>query len=111
MTKMSRYIQHGDWIFEIKSVRALKVGKYGDPYSAIASLTLNGDTAYYDGLMTRDDTSFDRKDFKTLIEFCRQLDVKAVNFDRFKNNKLVTETVNLESPLEPTPAIPLKSVI
>jgi len=50
---MSRYTQIGDWIFEVKMVRALRVSEYGQPYSAVATLTSNGDNVYIDSQMTR----------------------------------------------------------
>ncbi|MFT6900030.1 MAG: hypothetical protein ACJAXS_000185 [Colwellia sp.] len=59
--------------FEIKTVRALRVDEYGKPYSAIANLTVNGDNAYIDGLLTREDAKFSRKDFKPFINFVNKL--------------------------------------
>lgn len=50
-------------------MRALRVDEYGKPYSAIANLTVNGDNAYIDGLLTREDAKFSRKDFKPFINF------------------------------------------
>ena len=95
MQHMTKHIQVGDWIYEIKAVRALKVESYGQPYSAIANININGDSAYIDGLLTKDDGSFDRKDFDNIISFCRNLDLTAVHFDRFKNGMMRSETVKL----------------
>jgi len=36
---ISRFTQIGDWIFEVKMVRALRVENYGEPYDAVATLT------------------------------------------------------------------------
>ena len=93
---MPKYIQMDDWIFEVKAVRALKVKEYGQPYDAISHITLNGDNAYIDGLMIRDDESFTRRDFNTIIEFCNCLGANSASFDRFKQGQLVTEVVNLK---------------
>ena len=40
---MSKHVKIGEWIFEVKLVRALKVEKYGQPYSAIANCNTNAD--------------------------------------------------------------------
>jgi hypothetical protein len=93
---MPRFVQIDDWIFEIKSVRALRVDQYGKPYSAIANLTINGDSAYLDGLMTRENEKFSRKDFQTFYKFCQQMEVKQAHFDRFKNSELVAECVDIQ---------------
>jgi hypothetical protein len=34
-------------------VRALRVDNYGDPYTAIANISLNGNSAYIDGMMQK----------------------------------------------------------
>ncbi len=93
---MPRYIQMDNWIFEVKAVRALKVKEYGQPYQAISQITINGDNAYIDGLMTKENHRFTRKDFDTVMDFCRSLGVANASFDRFKQDKLITEVVNLK---------------
>jgi hypothetical protein len=93
---MARFVQVDDWIFEVKTVRALRVDKYGKPYSAIASLTVNGDNAYIDGLLTRENEKFSRKDFQAFYKFCQKMEVKQANFDRFKNNELISECVDIQ---------------
>ncbi|MFB1015853.1 MAG: hypothetical protein QMC51_09395 [Alteromonadaceae bacterium] len=50
---ISRNIQIDNWIFEVKMVRALRVDNYGDPYTAIANISLNGNSAYIDGMMQK----------------------------------------------------------
>ncbi len=103
---MPRYVHHNNWIFEIKAVRALRVDNYGDPYSAIASLTLNGDNAYFDGLLTRENEAFTRDDFRTFKEFCSQLGVTNANFDRFKQSSMVNAQVDI-----PTYQPPVSNVL
>ncbi|XQW85617.1 hypothetical protein ACOYR1_02470 [Thalassotalea piscium] len=93
---MTRYIQLDDWIFEVKAVRALRVKEYGQPYSGIANINVNGDCAYVDGLMTREQEQFKRSDFDTVIKFCRKLSLNSVKFDRYKNNELISEVINLK---------------
>lgn len=95
---MPKHIQVGDWIFEIKAVRALKVEQYGQPYNAIANININGDSAYIDGLLVKDDQEFNRHDFKEIINFCRDLNLGTVHFDRYKNQQMRSETVSLRKP-------------
>lgn len=95
MHNMSKYIQIDDWIFEIKAVRALRVPSYGQPYTAIANISVNGENAYIDGLMTKEEHPFTRSDFDQIINFCRDLDLSTVNFERYKNQIIRSETVNL----------------
>lgn len=96
MTTMPKYVQLNNWIFELKAVRAIRVDNYGDPYSAITNISINGDSAYLDGLMTKQEDAFTRHDFQTFVEFFRQIDIKQVNFDRFKNQQLTSEQVIIE---------------
>jgi len=93
---MPRFVQVDDWIFEIKAVRALRVDQYGKPYTAIANLTVNGDNAYIDGLLTRENEKFNRKDFQAFHKFCQQMKLKQAHFDRFKGDELVSECVNIK---------------
>jgi hypothetical protein len=94
---MPRFVQVDDWIFEVKTVRSLRVDQYGKPYTAIANLTVNGDSAYLDGLLTRENEKFSRKDFQAFYKFCQQMQVKQGNFDRFKNDELVSEYVDIQT--------------
>ena len=93
---MPRFVQVDDWIFEVKTVRALRVDQYGKPYTATANLTVNGDNAYLDGLLTRENEKFSRQDFQAFYKFCQQMEVKQANFDRFKNDELVSECVDIQ---------------
>ncbi|MBL4765158.1 MAG: hypothetical protein JKX67_07755 [Colwellia sp.] len=92
----SRFIQLDGWIFEVKSVRAIKVNSYGKPYNAIANLTFNGNNAYIDGLMTREDESFSKEDYQVFKRLCQQFEIQKVQFDRFKNNQFQLETIDVE---------------
>lgn len=92
----SRFIQVDNWIFEVKSIRAIKVDNYGKPYNAIANLSFNGNNAYIDGLMTRDEDNFRKEDYQVFKRLCQKLDIKQVQFDRFKNNQFQLETIDVE---------------
>jgi len=80
-TAMTRFIKQGNWIFEVKAVRAIKVDRYGEPYTAIASLSFNGDSAYVDGLMTEQSEQFTASDLRTFEFFCKKLSVSSTNYD------------------------------
>ena len=92
----SRFIQIDDWIFEVKSVRAIKVNSYGEPYNAIANFSLNGDNAYIDGLMTKEGKNFTKDDYQVFNRLCQKMGIKQVQFDRFKNNQFKLDTLNVE---------------
>jgi len=79
----TRYIEVNNWIFEIKSIRAIKVEKYGEPYSATANLCINNDSAFIDGVMTRDQMDLDQEDHLTFMALCQKLGVTKVKFDKF----------------------------
>lgn len=92
---LSRYVQIDQWIFEVKSVRAIRVDDFGKPYSAIANFSLNGDSAYIDGLLTREDDDFTRKDYQTFVKMTQQLGLTNVSFDRFKQQRKVSESIKV----------------
>jgi len=96
-------IKIDDWYFEIKVARAVKVDNYGDPYSCIANCTINGDCMYIDGLLTKTDEDFTKKDFMTFYRFCEKLGLKKFTYDRFVAGERVTKEVvigSLNSSLE-----------
>jgi len=97
--EMSRCIKINNWIFEVKMVRAIRVEEYGQPYSAIANLNLNGDNVYVDGLMTNSVEELGREDFKTLKEYFQQLGIKQVQFDRYKNKQAMARSFDVSSPV------------
>ena len=87
---MSKHVQVGDWIFEVKMVRALKVDEYGQPYSAIANCNINGDAMYIDGLLTTEGQNFTRSDFKSFEDFSRLLGLKQFSYHRYQNGQSKT---------------------
>ncbi|MCW8866027.1 MAG: hypothetical protein OQK09_09035 [Colwellia sp.] len=93
---MSKHVKVGEWIFEIKMVRALKVDQYGQPYSAIANCNINGDTMYIDGLLTKDKQTFTKDDFDSFTEFGKIMDLKQISYHRYQNGKSVTKDVMVE---------------
>jgi hypothetical protein len=83
---ITRCITIDDWVFEVKMVRALRVSDYGKPYNAIANLSLNGDQAYIDGMMNKDQDELSAQDYQVISDFCAQMGVKEIAFERRKNS-------------------------
>ncbi len=104
---ISRFTTIGDWVFEVKMVRALRVKRYGDPYTAVATLTANGDQMYIDTQMTREKDDFSRKDFSTFYNFCQQLEMKSFSYDKMKNGIRHSRTVDIVENLDTKPIIRL----
>ncbi|MCC2616992.1 hypothetical protein LJ739_12135 [Aestuariibacter halophilus] len=101
-SSISRFTQMDDWIFEVKMVRALRVQNYGDPYTAVATLTANGDQMYIDSQLTREAEDFTRQDFMTFYRFCQALEMKSFHYDKMKNGvrhpRVVDIVENLHAP-------------
>ena len=91
----SRYIKIDDWIFEIKTVRALKVDKYGEPYSAIANCNINGDTMYVDGLLTKEETEFTKEDFMTFHKFSKKMGLESFSYHRYQNGESINKDIKV----------------
>lgn len=102
---MTKHMKIGDWIFEVKMVRALKVDDYGKPYSAIANCNINGDAMYIDGLLTQDEESFTRDDFKSFNDFCFQMGLKQCSYHRYQNGQSITKDLAV------TPSQEVKSAV
>lgn len=89
-----RYVEVDDWIFELKSVRAIRVDSYGEPYNAIANLCINGDSVYIDGLMTKDDKKLNQEDYSTFMKLCQRLGLSQIKFEGEPN--LSIENLSIE---------------
>jgi len=87
----------GDWIFDIKQVRALKAPVHGVPYSATAMMTLNGASAYIDTFLTKDYGSLSRKDFTSMTTASKLLGTERLTYDRIKPNLKRSESLDLTS--------------
>ncbi len=93
--EISRLHRIGDWVFEVKMVRALKTDEFGEPYSAVSNLTLNGDNVYIDSQLSRFDEELTREDCNTLYEFCESMGAQQIHFDRMRNGKRVSKVVDI----------------
>ncbi|MBL4899213.1 MAG: hypothetical protein JKX76_06125 [Colwellia sp.] len=98
---MSKHVQIGEWIFEVKMVRALKVSEYGKPYSAIVNCNINGDTIHIDGLLTKNEKIFTKDDYKSFNEYCYKMGLKQCSYHRYQNGKSITKNVMVSSMIEP----------
>ena len=92
---VSRYMHIGEWCFEIKMVRALKVDEYGEPYSAIANCNINGSSMYIDGLMTKEGQKFTKEDFMTFYKFTEALGLDNFSYHRFHEGKSRNKEVTI----------------
>lgn len=93
---ISRSVQVGEWIFEIKTIRALKVKSYGQPYTAIANLCLNGDSVVLDGEFTADESGFIDKDYQAFFNIFRSLGIKEIKLDNEKHPLIPAESSTVE---------------
>jgi len=96
--KSPRYIKIDDWYFEIKTVRALKVDKYGEPYKAIANCNINGNSMYVDGLLTKKEDGFTKQDFMTFYKFSQRLELDSFSYHRYHNGESVVKDVKIHNP-------------
>ncbi|WP_432460568.1 hypothetical protein [Agarivorans sp. QJM3NY_25] len=90
-----RCLRIGDWIFEIKMVRAIRVSEYGQPYDACANINFNGTQAYFDNQLTRNDSAFTAKDFATFVEFCQEMGISDASYDRYSQGKRRTRIITI----------------
>jgi hypothetical protein len=83
------------WIFEVKTVRALKVDQYGQPYSAIANCNINGDTMYVDGLLTKEGAEFSKEDAIAFQKFCKKMGIENCSYHRYQNGQSINREVKI----------------
>ena len=87
-----KVIKIGEWLFEVKTVRALKVGingVYGDEYSAIANIDIIDGKAHINSTIG----TFTRKCFRTIFNYVKSRGIKVINYKRIKNLKDKPKTV------------------
>lgn len=79
--KITRHIKINDWIFEVKMVKAIRVENYGEPYSAVANINLNGNNAYIDGMMQKNLLQISTKDIAAIEQYCDKMSIDDITFD------------------------------
>lgn len=106
-----KYIQIGDWCFELKAIKALKVDEYGKPYQAIANCSINGNKMYIDGLLTKDE-DFSKKDFLAFHKLCQMLGLESCSYHRFSFDGSQSKEVQIpiKQNLQPNERVGLKLV-
>jgi len=92
---MLRHVQVGEWIFEVKMVRALKVNKYGEPYTAIANCTINGDSLYVDGMLAKENQDLAKNDLKSFYKFSQLMELKEFSYHRYLKGKFFTKKIKV----------------
>ncbi|WP_370164232.1 hypothetical protein [Marisediminitalea sp.] len=107
---ITRFTQVGDWIFEVKMVRALRVEKYGQPYDAVSTLTANGDNLYIDTQLTRQHNELSREDCMSFYEFARQLEMKQIQYDKLRNGERQSRIVEIVENQRPRAKVHLARV-
>ena len=93
----TRHIKIGEWLFEVKMVRALRVDEYGEPYSAIANCNINGDSMYIDGLLTKENQEFSKDDFMTFYKFCQKMGLDSFSYHRFQDGESKRKEVKVNN--------------
>ena len=88
--RITRMTKMGDWVFEVKMVRAL-----------------NGEQMYIDTQLTKDNEELSKSDFLTIYKFCESLDMKYVSYDRMKNGVRSSKVIEIEPTKVQRPAIRL----
>ena len=104
---ISRFTQIGDWIFEVKMVRALRVENYGEPYDAVATLTANGESMYIDTQLTRQHNELSREDCMAFYEFAKQLEMKQLQYDKLRNVERHSRNVEIVENQRPRAVVQL----
>ncbi|MDO6685599.1 MULTISPECIES: hypothetical protein [unclassified Agarivorans] len=100
-----RCIRVGDWIFEIKMVRAIRVSEYGQPYDACANINFNGTQAYIDSQLTRVDNAFSGKDFAAFVEFCQDMGITDATYDRYSQGKRRSRNITIGEDQRQSPKV------
>ena len=104
---ISRFTQIGDWIFEVKMVRALRVENYGEPYDAVATLTANGESMYIDTQLPRQHNELSREDCMAFYEFAKQLEMKQLQYDKLRNGERHSRNVEIVENQRPRAVVQL----
>lgn len=92
---ITKTTQQDEWVFEVKMVRAIKVRSYGEPYSAVANLTANGDQMFIDSHLSANNEELSKSDFMAIYKFCQSLGMKNISYDRIKNGLKSTRTLDI----------------
>jgi hypothetical protein len=84
---MAHITTDDEWVFEVKTVRAIKVQRYGKPYNAIAYMEIVNGELSVESLLSKED--FTIRDFKTLERHVTRLGFSEYKLSRFENGERV----------------------
>lgn len=74
-----------NWLFEIKAVRAIKCKKYGDSYSAIASISIVDGEAHVESLFAKEKLS--AQDGAEIEAYLKKIGFTQYFYSRYKKGK------------------------
>lgn len=94
-TKLTKMVEYGDWQFDVKMISAHKIDEGNDSPTAVANLTIMGDTAYVDGQLSSSMTLLTKKDYAAIYEMCRDAGIKHIVYDRYKNGVRISKCVDV----------------
>jgi len=97
MQESSRFIKIDNWSFEVKIVRASRIGNNKSQPTATANCNMNGDTMYVDGLLTQDNQEFSKSDFLSFYKFCKQMKVESCSFHRYQHGDSISKDIKVSA--------------
>ncbi|MDU0353307.1 hypothetical protein RS130_04610 [Paraglaciecola aquimarina] len=98
---ITKTTQIDGWLFEVKMVKAIKVKNHGEPYSAVASMTANGDQMYIDSHLSSNNEELQKDDFMAIYKFCQSMGMKNISYDRIKNGLKTTKNIDIVENQQP----------
>ena len=90
-----RLIRSGDWVCEITSARLLKLkpnGEYGDPYIAIANITMDNENCNVSGFLSVDGKP-NAEDGRALKEIKSHFELLTHSSSKGKNLKSIKTVI------------------
>ncbi len=79
-------VRVGNWLFEVKQIKAIRVNEDGDPYNGIATINIVNDEIHIEGLLMKDGVS-DKSDIEDIKEFISGLGFDEYHYTRYNKNK------------------------
>ena len=78
----------GKWKFEVVQIRARKVDTFGDPYDAVATITIVDGQPHVEGLLSKDG-SFNREDYIELQAYLKSIGYNTYTTSMFVGGKRI----------------------
>ena len=82
---MKLVTQLNDWSFELKFIQARKCERYGEPFTANATITFVDGIAHVESTLAKE--QFLKSDYKTLRAFLMSLGIEAKNIQYKRSSK------------------------